>query len=193
MGMDDYDEDDDENDKAEDKTEDLTLPPGDCIMENALVRKPEGTRPLAKIKNVASHLECQQKCVDNQECSNWSWKGFKRRPKCILFADISGPLQFKRKEGGVAGTVLKGCTSRGTDDASTEVELPGFCVEYRALYGAGPEVKIRTVKSRQIEGPEDCRKMCLEESGCVRYSWKGKKNKRRGGGRKPRKNKKQKC
>ena len=174
----------DYKDDEEDRSEDLVQIPVDCVVQNALVMKPEGTGPLSRIKNVGSYAECEQKCLENPQCESWSWKGFKNRPKCLLFAKITN-LKFKKRNGGVAGKVVDNCAQPKEVETSQD-----FCVEYGALYG-GQSIKIRTIKG--TASPEDCKQECLSQTDCVRYSWKGSKRNKINQRRRNRRKQKQKC
>ena len=71
-----YDEYYEGEDEEEETSQNLIVKPVDkCLVENSLISKPIGLRPLDKIKNVQSWAECKKLCEDTDQCSNWSWKG----------------------------------------------------------------------------------------------------------------------
>ena len=91
----------------------------------------------------------------------------------MLFGDIAN-LEFRQKPGSYSGTILNGCSDRGSEDVVV-VENRSFCVEWGALYGMPTSGKITTIKERGLD-VDACRQKCLDTAGCVRYSWKKAKN-----------------
>lgn len=81
--------------------------------------------------------------------------------------------------GSASGTVRNGCHTSDKILNENDYNFDDFCVEYGAFYASHNENKLATI-NRNVDSPEFCRLRCLEEVGCVRYTWVS--NKRRGRG-----------
>lgn len=172
-GNDDYDNDDDDYGDEDDYDDEFPPDNSAKCVDQGVVYKSFPKDKITTIFNVDSHELCRKHCAENSQCRYWTWKN-RRNKKCSLKSAVRPSGFRKRRNNAVSGTVLNNCRPQ-TNTKEDHTADPDYCMEFGAQYVGGQEPK----RVNNVNSVDECRIKCLQEPGCVYYTFKRGRRRRR--------------